>query len=71
MICKYYVSFCNEQNDWEDTGFGSNNIRNATFEARDLQRILSRDKKDSNCYYAVFERVSDCINKLIYSARGY
>lgn len=69
---KYFVSFCNEQGDWEDLGIGSDNLRSATFEARDLQRILSTERKEANCYYAVFE--SNGLEKdsiLKYSARGY
>jgi hypothetical protein len=67
---KYYVSFCNEQGDWEDPGFGSDNLRTATSETRDLQRILSPDRKGAGCYYAVFERIVPDSSKLIYSARG-
>ena len=65
---KYYLSFCNEQGDWEDVDrIGSDNLRHMTSEARDMQRILPQERKEANCYYAVFDRD----NTLRYSARGY
>ena len=62
----YVIRFRNEVGDWESIDREFPTLRNATFEARDLQRILSKDRKDSTCYYAVFYD-----EKLIYSAYGY
>lgn len=63
---KYKIKFRNEVRDWEKMDREFSTLREATFEARDLQRILSKDRKDSICYYAVFYN-----GYLIYSAYGY
>ena len=62
----YVIKFHNEVGDWEDIDREFSNLRDATFEARDLQGILSKDRKDSTCYYAVF-----CNGAPIYSAYAY
>ena len=63
---KYIIKFRNEVGEWENIDREFSDLRGATFEARDLQRILSKDRKDSTCYYAVFYE-----RHLIYSAYGY
>ena len=69
---RYYVSLRNECTDWEDTDIQSNNLRKMTAEARDLQRILSPEKKDAGMYYAVFERLGGDLDDFqVYSANGY
>lgn len=67
---KYFLSLHNEQGDWEDIDIESDNLRYMTIEARDLQRILPIDRKDSGVYYAVFKR-GDGKNTVQYSAYGY
>jgi hypothetical protein len=52
---QYYVCLC----IWGEQGeelMSTDEIRDATGEARDLQRILSQEKKDEGYYYGVFER---------------
>jgi hypothetical protein len=52
---KYHICLC----IWGEKGeeiMSTNDIRHATEEARDLQRILSQEKKDEGYYYGVFER---------------
>jgi hypothetical protein len=69
---KYFISFRNEQGDWEDIeNLGSDNLRVMSSEARDLQRILSQERKESGCYYAVFLRGEDGLHYKTYSAGGY
>ncbi len=63
---KYQIKFKNEVGDWEDTGTEINDLRKASAEARDLQRILDKDKKEVGCCYAVFKETTK-----VYQANGY
>lgn len=51
----YQLLLWNEQKEWENTGTHSNKLHKMIIEAKDLQRILSEDRKESGCYYAVFK----------------
>jgi hypothetical protein len=64
----YYIAFRDEFAEWNDLPFKSSDLRKATTEARDLQRILDKEKKDAGAYYAV---LSDADGSIIYSAYGY
>ena len=70
---KYYLSFYNEFGQWEDQTFETDDIRKATFEARELQRILNKDKKEAGACYAVFERdrTERESDTKIFQANGY
>jgi hypothetical protein len=72
ITMRYYLSFRNEVGDFEDLEHEFNDLRKATAEARDLQRILSKDKKEARCYYAVFETRPELDKDLlVYKANGY
>jgi hypothetical protein len=62
----YKLVFIDEQGNEESTQIESDDLRYLTSEARDLQRILPKERKDDHCYYAVFDGIT-----LIYSAYGY
>ena len=68
----YYLSFRNEVGDYEDLDRFFEDLRKATFEARDLQRILSKEKKDMGCSYVVVQEEPHGLNdQIIFRADGY
>ena len=69
---KYYLSFYNEFCQWEDQTFETDDLRKATFEARELQRILPLEKKDAGACYGVVERHPYGLHdNIIFKANGY
>jgi hypothetical protein len=60
--------FRDEFAEWNDVNFKADDLRTATTEARDLQRILEQEKKEAGAYYAVLE---DKGGSIVYSAYGY
>lgn len=68
---KYYISFKDEFGNWEDQDFTSDDLRKATSEARDLQRILDKDRKEAGACYAVVERAPNLHDNVIFKANGY
>jgi hypothetical protein len=63
----YYISFKNEFGQWEDQTFETDDLRKATFEARELQRILDKDKKEIGACYCVRDKTGT----IIFQANGY
>lgn len=60
--------FRDEFAEWNEVNYKSDDLRKATSEARDLQRIMDKEKKESGAYYAVLEAQGGSI---VYSAKGY
>ena len=70
---KYYLSFKDEFGQWNDQTYETNDLRKATFEARELQRILDKDKKEAGACYGVIERHPNngLHDNIIFQANGY
>lgn len=61
----FYICLCDPCETSEEIS-SFDTLRRATEEARELQRILSQEKKDEGFYYGVFDRVcGECVYKPI------